>query len=302
MKAAKTGEMQRATYHHGGIDRVYDFYLPTSWSKAANMPLMICLHGAGSNSTGQYEVSRFDRVAEKEGFVVLYPNSTRGLENGEIVCDGASFYDDPSIDVWSIGWSADTPFLKHSVGVDDVGFLSEMIDLFVGEYGVNPKRVYVSGMSNGGMMCYKLVISLPEKIAGAFSVAGLFPAGLLPQNAKVPVKMVQMFSTTDPIAKYEGLPEMGLIHCDKAIEYWLKQYEITGEPEVSVLPKKVANDPTVIKKYTYPKGRGEYVLYLVDGAGHTWPGSEKYVELLGPISMQVDASELIWEELKNESK
>lgn len=302
VSGVETGALLSTTMTYDGIERMYQYYLPTSYTADGNLPLMINLHGMGSNSAGQVDTAKMDQLAEQEGFVLLAPNSVYIDEEGNITCEGKSWYDDQTLTRENIAWNAGYAANEQLSAVDDVGYISALIDYFVDTYGVNPDRVYATGMSNGGIFCERLAIELADKLAGVGSVTGPLARSLEGATPVEPIKFVLVMSDADPVVSYEG--STVLLSSDETVAFWLEHYGIEGDPEVTELPQTNEEDATKIVRYAYPKGDGEFVFYLVEGGGHGWPGGHQYlpVEMVGVVSSQASASEFLWNELKDISK
>jgi len=125
------------------------------------LPLVIVLHGGGGTGEDQVKLTEggLNTLADKEGFIVVYP-------------DGFDKH-------WNDGRSGEeTGYRTQEENIDDVGFISSLISYFIKELNIDPKRVYVTGMSNGAMMSYRLACELTEKIAAVAPVAGNMPQNL----------------------------------------------------------------------------------------------------------------------------
>jgi polyhydroxybutyrate depolymerase len=188
--------------------------------------------------------------------------------------------------------------------VDDVGFLSALIDKLSRDYRIDPKRVYSTGISNGGFMSQRLACDLADKIAAIAVVAatmGRDLAGRCKPSRPVSVLLIQ--GTEDPLVPYEGgrvqVPGGGaIISAPEAVKKWVGLDGCNGQPKRDSLPDS-ANDETRTRRESYGGCReGTAVVFLaVEGGGHTWPGGPQYlpVRRIGRASRDFNASELIWE-------
>ena len=125
-------EVTVESFSYDGLERSYIQYVPTSYSESNPVPLVLNLHGYSSNAGEQMIYSDFYNIAETEGFILIHPEGT---------------IDDAGFQFWNSGNISE---------VDDVGFLSALIDQIALEYNINLDRVYSMGMSNGGFMSYQL--------------------------------------------------------------------------------------------------------------------------------------------------
>src|SRR6476660_4480723 len=127
----------------GGLDRKYMYYIPQGYDEKTKLPVVFFLHGMGASAQIGVNVlgPQYHARADRDKAIVVYPDATSKHWNDKI---GGSY---PLTD-----------------SVDDVGYISSLIDLFIKDFKGGPSRVYVSGSSNGGMMTYRLSVDIPEKI------------------------------------------------------------------------------------------------------------------------------------------
>jgi polyhydroxybutyrate depolymerase len=128
--------------------RTYDLHVPANYDGTKNAPLLIALHGRLGTGSGQQSLAHLDRVSDEFGFLVVYPD---GLQRS-----------------WDDGRGA-TPSDKN--GVDDVKFISILIDTLESKYKVDRSRIYATGMSNGGFRTGRLACDLSDRIA-AVAIVG----------------------------------------------------------------------------------------------------------------------------------
>lgn len=157
------------------------------------VPAIVMLHGAGGSGTYLESVSGMSAVAKKNGFVVAYPD---GTTSGEDIGGLA----------WNAGRCCGRPF---RASIDDVGFISAVIDELVTNHAVDPTRVYLAGFSNGGMLSYRFacdvgVTASDTPIAGIAVVGGAF--NVLSCAAPEPVSVLVIHGTADPTVPYAGGP------------------------------------------------------------------------------------------------
>lgn len=265
------------------------------------MPLVLTFHGMGSSSLGQIDLTGFDKLAEREGFILIAPNSTIIDSDGTITSTAQSGYDG-EIDMNSKHWNAGYPSIAVEHNIDDVGYISALIDKFVAEHDADPKRVYATGMSSGGAFALKLAIELSDKIAAVGCMASRVGVLLSESTPKEPIKVVSIVGTDDP-----AVQSPALLSTEDTTAYWLSHYELTDvEPVVKELPQTAVGDNTKIIRYEYSsmKTTGQYVFYEVEGGGHGWLGGPQYLpeETIGIVSQHVCGTELLWSEFKNVSK
>ncbi|MDE5416275.1 alpha/beta hydrolase family esterase [Alkalihalobacterium chitinilyticum] len=276
------------SFDFDGYTRTFDYYIPSSYNEKKSVPLMISFHGRGSNAEGQRFLSGFEAVAEKEGFIVAFPNSTA---LGHETLLGHRFQ-------WNDG-RIDTP--QFNAGVDDVAFTDALIDYFEGKYNIDPSRIYASGMSNGSIFANRLAVELSDRIAGIGAVTGPLAFPIAQQTPKGPVTVVLFMGVEDPIVPYDGVQNY-LLSTDATIDYWVKANNTVKKPRVTYLPQTEPGDPTKIRREVYSGGKHgtQVILYKMEGTGHTWPSGPQYAEIkdIGLVSHHINGSQVIWDELK----
>lgn len=281
------GGVRYETLMHGGLERTYAIFVPSALHDDVAPPLVLVLHGGRGNARKMMYLTGFNAIAEREGFVVVYPE---GIGNQWNDGRGVSFGREDFTDV------------------DDVGFINSLLDTVIAGYGVDPARVYVTGASNGGMMSHRLACELSHRFAAAAPVIANMPEPFADTcDPTEPISILAINGTDDALVPYEGGivardPDRGrVISVDETIALWLEHNGITSEPEVTLLPDTDPDDGTRVTRERHHGDNGiDVVLYRVDGGGHTWPGGPAYQRqrLLGTVSRDFSASETIWEFFK----
>ena len=272
---------QRRTLRVDGVERNYVLYVPSSHRRTASMALVLVFHGGGGWAQGFARHTGFSAVAEREGFVVAYP---QGLERR-----------------WNDGRGYGT---SH----DDVGFVRALVDSLQRELGLDPRRIYATGISNGAMFSYRLVCDLPGVLAAIASVAGALPAQLAPVcGHALPVSVLAFQGTADPLVPYTGggvVRRRGsVLGAERSIAFWAEIDGCAGQPSTVVEPDRV-RDGTRVRRLEYAgcrEGRA-VVLYTIEGGGHTWPGGPGVGLVVGRVSREIDATQVIWEFFANHAR
>ncbi len=239
---------------HDGLTRTYRLYVPPAYNPDSLYPLVINMHGLGSNAFEQEVYTAFDSVADTAGIIVVYPN---GINQ-----------------TWNI---------SSSTGTDDVGFISALIDTLDYQYNIDLNRVFATGMSMGGFMSYRLACELSGRIAAIASVAGL--QAFYPCNPDRPVPVLQFHGTLDPVVPYAGVPT--------TISNWVNYDLCPSDPTTFDLPDIDTNDNSTVTVYHYgPCAEStEVILYRINGGEHTWPGA---TIIIGITNEDIKASNEIW--------
>jgi polyhydroxybutyrate depolymerase len=292
------GSDQKASFIHDNIKRTFNIHLPTFYNKASHMPLVFVLHGRGGNGESMILVTRkgFNKLADKDGFIVVYPD---GIELN-----------------WNDGRKDEEANDRaHRENIDDVGFISELIDNMINDYNIDPKRIYVTGISNGAIMSYRLACELSHRIAAIAPVDGNIPIMLLSEcSPSRPVSVLAINNVNDPLVPYDGGEIYGHFHrmklgkvssVNESIEFWVKYNKCSGIPIESEEPDRDPKDGTKVTRKEYTNGIDgtEVILYTIDGGGHTWPGGFQYLPafIIGKTSRDIDANNVIWSFFKRHS-
>jgi polyhydroxybutyrate depolymerase len=126
---AFAGKDLRTSFMHDSLKRTFNIHFPSSFDKTVQLPLVIALHGRGANGASMIILTHkgFNKMADKDGFIMVYPD---GIELN-----------------WNDGrMDEEANDRAHRENIDDVGFLSALIDSMIKDYNINPKRVYVTGI------------------------------------------------------------------------------------------------------------------------------------------------------------
>ncbi len=273
--------MKRNSLDVDGVSRTYYIHLPTGYDEAGSLPLVLAFHGGGGKATMMHRVSKLTATADAHSFVVVYPD---GLEKH---------------------WSDQ----RSMTGFDrkgDLNFISVLLDELEREYKIDAKRVYSTGISNGGFFSQDLAIAYPERIAAVASVAATVSVPVFNKvTPPQPVPILFMLGQADPIVPYKGGDvRLGserrgaVVSTEESIQFWMKANQCTNEAAPVELKKTFPDDDTVVTMRTYSGAtqRNEVVLYSILNGGHTWPSGWQYLgeSFIGKTSRQINASEEIW--------
>ncbi|MGA8850048.1 MAG: CFI-box-CTERM domain-containing protein [Dehalococcoidia bacterium] len=292
-----TGWMMES-YESGTYNRTYEYYIPSSYTGSKAVPLLFSFHGLGSNGEGQIYLTNFTALAEQEGFIAVFPDST-ALDASNPDFSECAQYLSPlpgSNIMWNIGliWT-----LQYCAGIDDVGFVSDIIDWFEAHYKIDTSHIYSTGMSNGAMFAYYVALMLPGTFAGIAAVCSPMTVNGFGFEDVPPLTVITMQSPTDPIVQYNGVAD-AWGSMDDTIAFWRDVDDTTTGPATTVWSDD-AIDTTTVTRYVYSGGKNgtKVILYKIEGGGHTWPGGPQYApaSAVGLVSNQIDASAEIWENL-----
>ena len=253
-----------------GHKRKYLLYVPRSYDRNKPAPLVISMHGAGGWPAQQRNVSGWNRLADREGFIVVYPS---GIENG-------------GPRVWRV---------ESGPGLmDDVRFISDLIDEIERSSNIDRSRIYANGLSNGGGMSFVLSCTLSDRIAavGLVAAAQTLPWRWCPDTRPVP--MIAFHGTADPVIPYKGGPSWTSTRAFPDVSVWASKWAARNRCSPAPIESAAASDVTR-REYTQCAGDASVVLYTIRGGGHSWPGGGPLPEwLVGPTSHSIDATSEMW--------
>lgn len=277
---AASSALQKGSLESGGRTRTFLFQVPPG-KDGQKLPLVLGLHGRLGDGKGQDKLGGMSAVAAKEGFLLALP------------------------DGYSRSWhDARDKGPAAEAGIDDVAFLSALIDWFIERHGADPARVYVMGMSNGGFMTLTLACALADKVAAVASVTGTVSENLAQRCAPSrPIPVALFLGDQDPLVPYEG-GEVARGRNGSAIsgpasaQLFARANGCAPEPATSLLPDVAPDDGTRIALSVYGQCRAqsEVRLYTVQGGGHTWPGGWAYLSeaFIGATSRDLSATAEAW--------
>lgn len=221
-----------------GQERDFVLHVPPGYEPGIPLPLVINLHGLGSNARQQERLSQMSVKADEEGFIVVYPQAT-----------GA-----PA--AWHIG-AGDQAFA-------DAVFLRDLIDFLEERMSVDPARVYVTGFSNGGGMANRLGCLFADRIAAIAPVSGAY---LLWQSCRTarPLPVLAFHGTADAIVPYDGDAVLPAIPAWAAA--WAERDGCDPEPSISL-----QQGSTTGQTWGNCQSGSAVTLYTIEGGGHRWPG------------------------------
>jgi polyhydroxybutyrate depolymerase len=278
-----SGALTRNSIEVGELKRTYLAYVPRGLAKGA--PLVVVMHGSGE-SGAQMRIETgygFERLADQHGFAVVYPDS------------------------YSFDWNDCSKVGDFSVNgrdVDDVSFLTGITDKFIGEIGIDPGRVFATGISAGGFMSIRLALEAPSRFRAVAAVSANVPA---PENFKCKpagqgTSVMIMDGTKDPIVPFEGGETnlLGLFYkggnvrsSRQSVQYFADLDKIAGPPATNQAP---VVDGVGVERVLWRNGsRLEVELVAIHGGGHGLPQPYyRRARLLGPSPMTPDGPAMIW--------
>ncbi|MCW3078557.1 MAG: hypothetical protein JWO32_3166, partial [Bacteroidetes bacterium] len=252
----------------GGLQRKFRLYVPNSYNSTTASPLILNLHGYTSNSQQQMSYSNFMPIADTAKFLIVHPDGT--FSSGQ--------------QYWNAGFGG---------AVNDVQFLSQLIDSIKANYNIDLNSVYSCGMSNGGIMSYYLACNLSNRIAAIASVTGdmlnVWSSCTPPSGRPFPV--MEIHGTNDGTVFYNGDGTFAPI--DSVVKKWRKYNNCIPTAGITNVPDVNTTDGCTAVNYKYSGGtNGATVeLYKINGGSHSWPGA---FPVIGNTNEDFNASAEIW--------
>jgi polyhydroxybutyrate depolymerase len=272
--------------------RSFWLHVPPSYDGSKAIPLVIVLHGSTGfsliyplsffRSSWIENYTEFSQKADKQGFIVLYPNGKYDFKFHE--------FD------YKFGY-IQNEFPKY---VDDIGFLRTLIDKMKQEYNINLSRIYVTGMSAGAFMSYSVGAFLSDTVAAIAPVAGQIGCRMnendswsyIPTPAR-PVSVIVFHGTNDSLVSYEG--DSYVASVNESIAFWVEHNGCNPTPEINTS----ASGKIIRRTYTNGKNVTEVILYTTVGGDHWWPGNHWILRPGAPwlfdTIQEISATDLIWD-------
>jgi polyhydroxybutyrate depolymerase len=248
-----------------GKSRTYQLYVPESYTGSQRVPLVFNFHAYGSNAIEQMIYGDFKPLADRDGFLIVAPDGQGDDRHFNLLGE---------------------PGLQ-----DDIAMVRALLDHVESGLCVDTKRVYATGMSDGGAMTSALACVGSDKFAAFGAVAVIvYPAGCA---SKTSVAITAFSGTADPIVPFNG----GTVHCcggqvvgaaPGAMAQWAAHDGCGSTFSETRLGSEVRE-----RTWTGCKGSGTVVFYIIDGGGHTWPGAIP-TQVYGRTTRQIDATQTIW--------
>ena len=272
--AVVSAEIEYGGFEFDGYEREYIVFLPENYEPG--LPMVFNLHGDGMTAQGMMNLTRMNEVADTANFVLVYPNSA---DTG------------PTSVLWNSGI---TEFGDGPPDVDDVGFLSTLIDTIYDHYAIDTNRVYACGVSGGAVMILRLAAELSDRINKVAPILGVtIPTIVQACSTASPISALFMNGTEDP---YYDMYEDGesWFSVMRSVQYWAEFNQCNPPIDSLLLPDIDQNDDFTVTVFSYRDGVNdtEVIFYRLEEAGHVWPGMP-YFFPTHPHG-DINASEVIW--------
>jgi polyhydroxybutyrate depolymerase len=241
-----------------GVQREYELFVPVTYDPDLPSALVLNFHGLLGWPSQQADFSQFNMSAQTRGMVVAYPVGIGNSFNAGLCCGEA-----------------------QSSGVDDEAFARALVAALIEQLCIDPKRVYATGMSNGGHMAHMLACNTADVFAATASVAGVLSFNPFECDPSRPISIIDFHGTSDLIVPYDSVPEVGQMMRDWAVRNGCSPVsEVTFE-----------QGDTSCERWPGCDGDVEVSLCTIEGGGHCWPGNASCI--FGASTTELHASEVI---------
>jgi polyhydroxybutyrate depolymerase len=279
--------LQERSMTFGGRTRDYLVHLPPTYDAERPTPVVLVLHGRIGNGRGAAALSGMNNVADRNGFIVIYPDGIDGewTEHMDLV--------DPTA-------------ARRARAPDDVAFLTALADRLETELNADPARTYVTGFSNGGFMTLRLACERPTRFAAFAEVGAALHTVIADRCHRGAAPVLLIHGDRDPSVPYNGVavtdprsrPVQVMLSVPDSAEFLMRRNGCGNAGRNETLEQGDGSPQTLVHVFRAadcPPGK-EIILYTIEGGGHQWPGMRALDETrFGPVNMDINASELIWQ-------
>jgi len=269
------------TIQHDGLARMYQLHVPASVDPATPASLLFALHGGGGSMEYQADDAHYGHItkSDREGFVVVFPNGFSKLASGKFA-------------TWNAGNCCGG---ARDQNVDDVGFIRQIVANVTRQLNIDRNRIYATGMSNGGLMSYRLACEMSDVFKAIAPVAGT--DNTRGCNPKHPVSILHIHASNDTHVLYTG--GAGPKTRDKSlvtdftsvadtVSKWVRLNGCTATPR-----RTLEKAGAYCEVYAPCQGKAEVQLCVTETGGHSWPGAQKTRG--EPASQAISANDVMWE-------
>lgn len=266
-----------------GRRRSYHLYVPPNLPDGRTIPLVLAFHGGGGHGLRFRQVTGFDALADRFGFALAYPNAIRY-------------------------WNDGRPGTRS--GPDDVAFVRKLIKYLVKHHRIDPKRVYATGQSNGGLLTIRLACELSDRIAAFAPVLASMPVEYRPHcRPRRPLPILFINATADPLVPWKGgdIPagtSLGtggrVISVPDTIRFWRAHNGCEEAPSRQGIKDTNGGKGIGAEFLRFKNCRqgSDLAVVKIRGGGHVWPGARVrptwQPERPGDSGIGLDASQVVW--------
>ena len=242
---------------HEGVEREYIIHVPENLNQ--DSPIVFVIHGYTGSAEGIAAYTGMNNIAEREGFIAVYPQGTIDSNGNTFFNVGYEFNDDSPI--------------------NDVSFIRELVRSISQEFNLKRKKAFATGMSNGGDMSYLLACTSSDLFKAVAPVAGVLMKGLKDScELNSPVPIFEIHGTADKISLFEGdLNNEGgwgaYYDLPSTIDFFAERYQLTNKSVKQTISKESGADYDIFFERHWSDDLEEEVwMYRIEDGRHVWPG------------------------------
>lgn len=270
----------------GNLTRKYILHVPQGYNKNMATPLILAFHGG--MGTAEIMAENYDWIpkSDKEGFIVAFPNGVSRLPSGKIA-------------TWNAGSCCGYAVESNS---DDVGFVKAVISDIENKFNVDNTRIYANGMSNGGMMSYRLACEMSDTFAAIAAVSGT--DNFNGCNPIKPISIMHIHGLEDDHVLFYGgcgpacmiQSETEFVSVPDTISRWVDRNNCDKNPQTVTI-----NENAYYELYSNGEEGAKVKLIVAKDGGHSWPGTSKAPNPLekSTPSQAISATDEIWDFFKS---
>jgi polyhydroxybutyrate depolymerase len=260
-RLTKAGDY-RFSIQHGGLARTYRVHVPARYDPAEPAPLLVALHGGGMDRQRDDGFDGLARESEFHGFIAVYPDGWTAPGKGKRA-------------TWNAGNCCGD---ARDQKVNDVGFVQQVVTNVFRQVSIDRERIYAAGVSDGGMMAYRLACDLPHLFRGVASVGGADVSGTCAGDK--PVSVLHFHAKNDPRVPFASARATAV--------KWAQLNDCSAKPR-----KVLEKDGAYCEAYSYCRRQTEVQMCVTDTGGHSWPGAKARAGAPAP-SQAISATETMW--------
>src|SRR5579871_1102587 len=274
-----------------GRERQYAIHLPPSFNTSKNFPVIFAFHGGGGEYKKVIRYYNLNGLADENGYIVVYPNAINKA--------------------WSMS-GVSSRIKKIDNSVDDVKFISELLDNLIANYKADSKHVFCTGISCGGIFSLFLAWQLSDRITAIAPVCASIPQAIAEEYSfKHPTPVLLINGTEDPLINYNGGPgkmngrnaesqTANMLPTEELVSKIAKLNNCQSNPVVKDLPDTDTKDGCTAIDYSYSCNDSQVEFIKIINGGHTWPGGIQYLPkvIIGKVCKDFNAEEKVFEFFK----
>lgn len=272
------------TFHivHDGLTRMYRVHVPSKYNPASPVPLLVALHGGGGSMDYQADDTHYGLISksEREGFIAVFPNGYSKLKSGKFA-------------TWNAGNCCGG---ARDENVDDVGFIRQVVATVTRQMNIDRNRIYATGMSNGGMMAYRLACKMSDVFKAVAPVAGT--DNTRDCHPAHPVAVLHIHARDDDHVLFNGGAGSGLPDKSKVTNFTSVPDTVakwTRMNGCSATPRRVLEtNGAYCERYSPCQQQADVQLCVTESGGHSWPGGQK-ARGNKPPSQAISADDVMWD-------